>query len=110
MHVHVNLATPRSNREVSGSRCDTSNVWPGRDVAESLRAPPCVADTHQAGTGRGELIQLDTYPFLDYYLDEFTFRFNRRKSHSRGKLFFHLCQQAVQVGPVPAASLPTPNL
>src|SRR4029453_11342169 len=24
---------------------------------------------------------------LDYYLDEFTFRFNRRKSRSRGKLF-----------------------
>ena len=27
---------------------------------------------------------------LDYYLDEFTFRFNRRKSRSRGKLFFRL--------------------
>jgi hypothetical protein len=25
---------------------------------------------------------------LDYYLDEFTFRFNRRKSASRGKLFY----------------------
>ena len=24
---------------------------------------------------------------LDYYLDEFTFRFNRRRSKSRGKLF-----------------------
>ena len=24
---------------------------------------------------------------LDYYLDEFTFRFNRRNSQSRGKLF-----------------------
>ena len=28
---------------------------------------------------------------LDYYLDEFTFRFNRRKSRSRGKLFFRHC-------------------
>jgi transposase-like protein len=37
---------------------------------------------------------------LDYYLDEFTFRFNRRRSASRGKLFFRLLQQAVQVGPV----------
>ena len=27
---------------------------------------------------------------LDYYLDEFTFRFNRRKSRSRGKLFYRL--------------------
>jgi transposase-like protein len=27
---------------------------------------------------------------LDYYLDEFTFRFNRRQSKSRGKLFYRL--------------------
>jgi transposase-like protein len=38
---------------------------------------------------------------LDYYLDEFTFRFNRRTSASRGKLFYRLLQQAVQVDPVP---------
>jgi transposase-like protein len=38
---------------------------------------------------------------LDYYLDEFTFRFNRRKSNSRGKLFFRLLQQAVCIAPVP---------
>lgn len=37
---------------------------------------------------------------LDYYLDEYTFRFNRRKSASRGKLFFRLVQQAVCVAPV----------
>jgi transposase-like protein len=36
---------------------------------------------------------------LDYYLDEFTFRFNRRTSRSRGKLFYRLLQQAVQIGP-----------
>ena len=38
---------------------------------------------------------------LAYYLDEFTFRFNRRRSASRGKLFFRLLQQAVQTGPTP---------
>jgi len=37
---------------------------------------------------------------LEYYLDEFTFRFNRRTSTHRGKLFYRLVQQAVQVGPV----------
>jgi transposase-like protein len=37
---------------------------------------------------------------LDYYLDEFTFRFNRRTSRSRGKLFFRLLQQAVELPPV----------
>ena len=42
---------------------------------------------------------------LDYYLDEFTFRFNRRTSASRGKLFYRLVEQAVQVEPAPRASL-----
>jgi hypothetical protein len=38
---------------------------------------------------------------LDYYLDEDTFRFNRRKSRSRGKLFHWLLQPAMQVDPAP---------
>ena len=38
---------------------------------------------------------------LDYYLDEFTFRFNRRRSKSRGKLFFRLAQQAMAIDPAP---------
>jgi len=37
---------------------------------------------------------------LDYYLDEFTFRFNRRTSKSRGLLFYRLLQQAVVLEPV----------
>jgi transposase-like protein len=40
--------------------------------------------------------------YLDYYLDEYTFRFNRRTSRSRGKLFYRLIQQAAEVNPVPA--------
>jgi transposase-like protein len=39
--------------------------------------------------------------YLDYYLDEFTFRFNRRKSTYRGKLFYRLIEQAVSIDPVP---------
>jgi len=31
---------------------------------------------------------------MAYYLDEFTFRFNRRTSESRGKLFYRLIEQA----------------
>ena len=38
---------------------------------------------------------------LDAYLDEFTFRFNRRLSRHRGKLFYRLVQQAVAIDPVP---------
>jgi len=37
---------------------------------------------------------------LLYYLDEFTFRFNRRTSGSRGKLFYRLVQQSVAIPPV----------
>jgi hypothetical protein len=42
---------------------------------------------------------------LEAYLDEFTLRFNRRTSRSRGKLFFRLLQQAVAVNPAPYKSL-----
>ena len=38
---------------------------------------------------------------LDYYLDEYTFRFNRRSSRSRGLLFRRLMEQAVTTAPVP---------
>ena len=38
---------------------------------------------------------------LDYYLDEFTFRFNRRTSGSRGLLFYRLLQQALNTDPHP---------
>lgn len=42
---------------------------------------------------------------LAYYLDEFTFRFNRRRSRSRGKLFYRLLQQAVALEPAPYKGL-----
>ena len=48
------------------------------------------------GTHQGAV----SHKHLDYYLDEFVFRFNRRRSRSRGKLFFRLAQQALSVGPV----------
>lgn len=37
---------------------------------------------------------------LDYYLDEFVFRFNRRTSRSRGLLFYRLLEQAVVTEPM----------
>jgi len=42
---------------------------------------------------------------LPYYLDEFTFRFNRRSSRARGILFYRLLEQAVQVPYIPTAQL-----
>jgi transposase-like protein len=64
------------------------------------------------GTHQGAV----SHEHLDDYLDEFTFRFNRRTSRSRGKLFYRLLQQAVAVDPVPYSKIvlhpprtPTPN-
>jgi len=67
--------------------------------------------THQGGV---------SFKHLAYYLDEFTFRFNRRTSRSRGKLFFRLLQQAVAVEPETYGTIvgrpagpsraPTPNM
>jgi transposase-like protein len=45
--------------------------------------------THQGG---------QQFSHIQYYLDEYTFRFNRRKSRSRGLLFLRLVQQALEVG------------
>jgi hypothetical protein len=46
---------------------------------------------------------------LDYYLDEFAFRFNRRTSASRDKLLDRIIQQAVQIGPHPYHTLVHPR-
>lgn len=54
--------------------------------------------THQGAVSREQ---------LEYYLDEFTFRFNRRTSRSRGKLFYRLVQQAAAIEPVPFSKLVT---
>ena len=48
------------------------------------------------GTHQGAV----SHAYLDYYLDEFTFRFNRRNSRHRGKLFYRLLQQSVSVEPM----------
>ena len=56
--------------------------------------------THQGGV---------SHRHLDYYLDGLRFRFNRCTSRSRGKLFYRLVQQAVQVEPHPYQSLINPQ-
>jgi transposase-like protein len=42
---------------------------------------------------------------LDDYLDEFTFRFNRRTSRSRGLLFYRLIETAVATDPTPYGAI-----
>jgi hypothetical protein len=99
--IHTDGWAPYQGLEKLGySHTSTRLKGQGKEAAvESLPRVHRVASllkrwllgTHQGAVGATH---------LDYYLDEFTFRFNRRRSASRGKLFFRLLEQAVQVGPV----------
>lgn len=53
------------------------------------------------GTHQGAVSQ----KHLAYYLDEFTFRFNRRTSKHRGKLFFRLLENAVNIEPMTISTI-----
>ena len=50
-----------------------------------------------------------THDQLDYYLDEFTFRFNHRRSRHRVLLFYRLIEGALAAEPHPYATLVTPR-
>jgi transposase-like protein len=82
----------------------TREVWASND----LKLPHLIAALLKRwllGTYQGAARK----SHLDYYLDEYTFRFNRRKSHSRGKLFYRLAQQALKVDPHQRSTLKSDN-
>jgi transposase-like protein len=80
---------------LEGQRQTPSQLLPHvHQVASLLKR--WLLDTHHGAV---------THEHLEYYLDEFTFRFNRRSARSRGKLFYRLVQQAVAVPPAPYESL-----
>ena len=76
---------------LTGKKQSASELLPLVHLVASL-LKRWLLGTHQGAVSREH---------LDYYLDEFIFRFNRRNSKSRGKLFYRLVQQAVAVEPVP---------
>ena len=51
----------------------------------------CLLGTHQSYLNKNK---------LEYYLDEYTFRYNRRTSNSRGLLFYRLIEQAIVHNPI----------
>jgi len=91
---YAGLDSKRYQREITvlgGRRKDASKLMPRvHRIASLLKR--WLLGTHQGAVA---------HPYLPHYLDEFTFRFNRRKSKSRGKLFFRLMQQAASTSPVP---------
>lgn len=74
---------------LSRRRCKAHELLPSTHRVASL-LKRWLMGTHQGGVSREH---------LNYYLDEFTFRFNRRTSRSRGMLFYRLVQQAVVTQP-----------
>jgi transposase-like protein len=91
--------------EQKGYLCETSVI--GKQPKDAVKLLPHVhlivalLQRWLLGTHHGAVSRA----YLGYYLDEFTFRFNRRKSRSRGKLFYRLLEQAVNTAPVPFAQL-----
>lgn len=85
---------------ISGSGQTASQLLPRVHRVVSL-LKRWLLGTHQGAIG---------HEHLNDYLDEYTFRFNRRKSASRGKLFYRLIQQAAQVEPTPYRTLTHPHL
>lgn len=85
-------------RTVAVRAADPSEVLPGVHMVASLLKRWLIGTLHYA-------ISTDQMP---YYLDEYTFRFNRRDSRSRGLLFYRLLQQAVHTELWPIGDLTHP--
>ncbi|MGM0664442.1 MAG: IS1595 family transposase [Thermodesulfobacteriota bacterium] len=88
-----------NNLEQSGYVHDRVNISESGDPAHvSLPGVHRIASLLKRwllGTHQGAVSE----KHLDYYLDEYTFRFNRRTSKARGLLFYRLLEQAVLEGP-----------
>jgi transposase-like protein len=74
---------------------DKEEVLPNAHRAISLLKRWLIG-THQNYTSKDK---------LQYYLDEFTFRYNRRTSKSRGLLFYRIIEQSVIHSPVSNADI-----
>jgi transposase-like protein len=81
---------PRSQRAAKARGEDVGTLLPGVHRVASL-SKRWLASTHQGRFDPGH---------LPGYLNEFVFRFNRRRSQSRGLLFFRLLELAVDHDPV----------
>jgi transposase-like protein len=99
LRAYLGLQGYVHDRQLQGDQEEGEHLMPRVHRVVSL-LKRWMLGTHQGAIGPEH---------LDYYLDEFTFRFNRRKSASRGKLFYRLVQQAAQVDPAPFASLVKPQ-
>ncbi|MEI7606429.1 MAG: hypothetical protein WCJ64_03490, partial [Rhodospirillaceae bacterium] len=77
----------------------------GLSPARRMASAPSLLKRWLLGTLQGGI----QHQHLDYYLDEFAFRFNRRRAKARGMLFYRLAQQAVAIEPVPYRIIVIPD-
>ena len=82
-----------------------SGAEPAHEVMPRIHMVASLLKRWLIGTHQGGI----QHQHLDYYLDEFTFRFNRRRSQARGLLFHRLAQQAVAVPPAPYHTIVGPR-
>lgn len=87
----------------------TTHKHGGRDSEEAVGEDPSPLCHRVISLLKRSLLnpyQIAVHPAqLDRYLEEFAFRFNRRKSKSRGLLFLRLLQHAVRIPPFPAKEI-----
>lgn len=83
----------------------TSGAAPAHEVMPRVHLVASLLKRWLIGTHQGGV----QHQHLDYYLDEFTFRFNRRRSQARGLLFHRLVQQSVAVPPAPYHTIVGPR-
>src|SRR3954463_9727535 len=102
--------TATVGRATSTSAATASSTWsPTCRPAATPRTGSCrqvhrlaslvkrwILGTHQGAISHAQ---------LDFYLDEFTFRFNRRHSRHRGLLFYRLLEGALAADPHPYKTL-----
>jgi transposase-like protein len=96
--IHTDGWQSYSGLEEKGYRREIAKLDTRKDASKLMPRVHRVASLLKRwllGTHQGSV----AYYYLPYYLDEFTFRFNRRKSKSRGKLFFRLMENAVSTAP-----------
>jgi len=80
---------------ISGSGQEAHELLPHVHMVDSL-VKRWINGTHQGKVSPKH---------LTYYLDEFAFRFNRKLSTYRGKLFYRLIQQSIATLPMPLKEL-----
>jgi len=82
-------------KPIAGSGQEAHELLPHVHMVDSL-LKRWINGTHQGNISKKH---------LEYYLDEFAFRFNRKQSTHRGKVFYRLVQQAVNTIPMPLKTL-----